>query len=113
MFFQYGAQKLFGWFNGSQLQVDSIFSHFGVAGVIEFFGGIFLVIGLLTRITAAISAIQMFVAYVWKHAPNGLMPITNGGEAALLFFAAFLVILVYGARKWGVDKELLGCSDCV
>ena len=104
-FFQHGAQKLFGWFteNGS-VQLASLM---GVAGVIEFFGGILLIVGLFTRLVAVISAIEMLVAYFKAHFPSGWIPIANKGELALLFFAAFLILTIYGAKKWSLEKALL------
>jgi len=101
LFFQHGAQKLFGWFGG---EAAELFSLMGVAGLIEFFGGLLIAIGLLTQIVALVGIIEMAVAYLMVHFPQGIVPIMNGGELALLYFAAFLVIFVYGARKFGVDN---------
>ncbi|MBI4441317.1 DoxX family protein [Candidatus Woesearchaeota archaeon] len=102
MFFQHGAQKLFGWFGGTAADLMSLM---GLAGVIEGVGGLLLAIGLLTRWTALVTALQMLVAYFMVHFPQGLIPPENKGELALLYFAAFLVLLVHGAGKWGLDKE--------
>ncbi len=104
LFMQHGAQKLFGALGGSQ--VDTLVSTAGVAGIIEFFGGFFLVIGFLTRIVAVIGGLEMLWAYFTVHIPNGFWPIQNGGEGALLFFTAFLIFMVHGAKKWGVDNAL-------
>lgn len=103
LFLQHGSQKLFGVLEGNQAE---IFTLFGLAGVIEFFGGLLIVLGLLTRWAALISALEMLSAYFMAHASKGFFPIINGGELALLYFASFLVILVYGAKKWGLDKYI-------
>lgn len=77
------------------------------AGLIEIVGGVFIAIGFMTQWAALISALQMLYAYVVVHAPNGLNPVGkegNGGETALLFLVAFLVLLCHGAGKWAIDK---------
>jgi len=104
MFMQHGAQKLFGVF-GSKGAVE-LFSLMGVVGVIEFAGGLLIAFGLFTRIAAAVSAIVMASVYFKVHASNGLMPIVNKGELALVYFAAFLAIIALGAGKWNLEKVL-------
>jgi putative oxidoreductase len=103
LFFQHGAQKLFGMFSGNQ--VSSLWSLFGLAGVIEFFGGLLIIFGLLTRYAALFGIFDMIGAWFIAHAPAGWIPIQNGGELALLFLASFLVIIVIGSRKWGLDNR--------
>jgi len=95
---------LFGMFN---FQAAPVMSMFGVAGVIEFFGGLAIALGLFTRLAALVSAIEMLAAYFIAHVPNGLVPILNQGELALLYFASFLILMVYGARKLSLEKALL------
>ena len=101
LFMQHGAQKLFGWFGGNPVDLLSLF---GLAGVIEFLGGLAIVLGLLANWAALISAVEMAVAYFMVHFPNGWVPIQNNGELALLFFAAFLVLVIYGSGKWSLDE---------
>ena len=110
IFFIHGAQKLFGWFGGNK--VAALVSLMGVAGVIEFFGGLLIVLGLFTRLAALVSAVQMLVAYFMVHFPGGWNPVVNKGEPALLLFAAFLVLLVYGNQKWSVEKAVFGKENC-
>jgi len=104
LFFQHGAQKLFGWF-GAKGTVE-LFSLMGFVGVVEFFGGLAIVIGLLTRLAAFGSAAIMIAAYFKAHFPSGWIPIMNKGELALMFLIAFLIILVRGAGKWSLEKKL-------
>jgi len=104
LFFQHGAQKLFGWF-GAKGTVPLV-SLFGLAGVIEFFGGLLLIVGLFTRTLAIISAVDMLGAFFIVHIKQGWVPIMNNGELALLYFAAFLVLMVKGAGVCSVDKKL-------
>ena len=101
LFLLHGLQKVSGIFNGK----IAIVSLFGLAAVIETAGSILLIIGLFTRYVALITAIEMLVAYFMMHLPNGLSPLANKGEPALLFFAAFLVLSTFGAKKWALDKQ--------
>lgn len=104
LFMQHGAQKLFGWLGGDQ--VESLFSLMGLAGVLEFFGGLLIVLGLFTVPVAAVLAAEMVVAYFMAHAPQGGFPIQNGGEPALLFALIFAFLAANGPGPWSVDGQL-------
>ena len=112
VFMLHGAQKIFGSFGGlaGDGAAVALFSFpAGLAGIIELFGGALIIIGLFTRWAALIGAIEMLIAYFLIHIPAGWVPLMvggNNGELVVLFFASFLMILVYGARKWGLDKVL-------
>jgi len=106
LFMQHGAQKLFGVLGASG--TVQLFSLFGLAGVIEFFGGLAIVLGLLTRLAALGGLFTMVFAYFMVHLPNGWIPIVNGGELASLFFSALLLIVAYGAGKWSLDRAIFG-----
>src|SRR3989344_6434181 len=82
LFFQHGAQKLYGWFGGTQVELMSIF---GLAGVIEFYAGILIALGLFTRYAALLSVLNMAAGWFIVHAPSGWIPILNGGELALMY----------------------------
>ncbi len=105
-FLQHGGQKLFGWFGGLGGNPAELVSLMGLAGVIEFFGGLVILLGIFTRLAALISAIEMIVALFMAHFPQGYVLIKNGGEPAALFFTSFLVLLAYGAGKWSLGKAL-------
>lgn len=105
LFLLHGIQKLPGITSGK----TAIFSLIGLAGIIELIAGVLLIVGFLTRYIAFISAIEMLVAYFKAHASTEsinmlLNPLANKGEAAILFFAAFLVLIAFGARKWALDS---------
>ena len=104
LFLQHGAQKLFGVLGGSSVELISLM---GLAGVIEFFGGLAIALGFFTRLAAIISGLEMVVAYFMFHASKSLIPINNGGELAALFLLTFVLFLVYGAGKWSLEKNLL------
>lgn len=103
LFMQHGAQKLFGLLGGSQ--VDSFISLMGLAGVLEFFGGLLIVLGLFTRPTAIILTLEMIVAYFYAHQPQGGFPIQNGGELALLYALVFAFLATIGPGKASLDGQ--------
>ena len=104
-FLQHGLQKLFGVLGGS---AQPIFSLIGFAGIVEFVGGLFVMIGLFTRYAAMVNGFLMLGAYVMMHMPNGLLPILNGGELALLYLIAFIPCMIYGAGDWSIEKKIRG-----
>ena len=73
LFMQHGVQKLFGFFGGVGPHGETVqlMSQLGLAGVLETFGGLLIVLGLLTRPVAMLLAIEMLVAYFQVHAPQG------------------------------------------
>lgn len=105
LFWQHGAQKLLGWFGGVGADGGTVelFSLMGLAGVLEFFGGILIVLGLFTRPVAFVLAGHMAVAYFMAHLPNGFWPIENGGEKAAFYAFAFLFFAVRGPGSVSVD----------
>lgn len=108
LFFQHGAPKLFGWFGGfGEPGVTApLFSLFGLAGVLEVFGGILIAIGFLTRPVAIVLALEMIIAFVKAHLPNGWVPIMNQGELALLYMVVFVFLVGNGAGPASVDRWL-------
>ncbi|GGO81693.1 oxidoreductase [Marinobacterium nitratireducens] len=113
----HGAQKLFGWFGGYGLEgtgqwMASIGLEPGylmalLAGSAEFFGGIALLLGLLTRPAAIVSAFTMLVAIFSVHFSNGLFMANNGYEFALSLFAITLVLAIQGPGRFALDNLLL------
>ena len=103
LFACHGAPKLFGAFGGQVMTHNTLIL---AAGVIEFFGGILIAVGLLTRPAAFLGSGEMAVAYFWKHSPNGFWPIQNKGEAAVLYCFAFLFIAAFGAGRFGLGARL-------
>ena len=99
-FAQHGAQKLFGVLGGSAV---SLASQRGLAGIIEFVGGILMALGLFTSPIAFIASGEMAWAYFQSHFPRGPWPIQNGGELAVLYCFIFLYISAVGSGKLSVD----------
>lgn len=81
-----------------------LLSQVGIGGVLEFFGGILIVLGLFTRPVAFILAGEMAVAYWQFHAPKGPLPILNGGTDAAIFCFVFLYLSAAGAGPWSLDS---------
>ena len=108
---QHGVQKLFGLLTDPSrppMGTPPAFSQFWFAGVLEVFGGFLIVIGLFTRPVAFLLSGEMAFAYFMAHAPRGLYPILNGGEAAVLFCFIYLYLSVAGAGPYSVDAMLRG-----
>lgn len=107
LFMAHGAQKLFGFLAPAGAAPPPAFSLIWTAGVLEFFGGGLLLIGLLTRPAAFLLSGTMAVAYFKVHAPGGFWPLQNQGELAVLYCFAFLYLSFAGPGRWSVD-HLLG-----
>ncbi len=104
-FMLHGAQKLFGFPAGAQAsQTPPLMSMMGFAGVLEFFGGLLLLIGLFTRPVAFILSGLMAAAYFMVHAPQGPWPVLNKGELAALYSFVFLYLAAAGGGPWSLDR---------
>jgi putative oxidoreductase len=109
----HGAQKLFAWFGGYGLEgtgqwMESIglapgFLMALLAGSAEFFGGLALILGVLTRPAALVSAFTMVIAIFSVHAANGLFMSNNGYEFALALLAATSALTIQGGGKLSID----------
>lgn len=102
MFMLHGAQKLFGYPGDGQ--TVEIASMMGIAGIIEFFGGLLIAMGLFASIAAFIASGQMAAAFFIAHFPQGWNPLVNKGELAVLYCFLFLYIAARGAGIWSVDS---------
>jgi putative oxidoreductase len=104
LFAMHGSQKLFGT-PGGKPPVELV-SLMGVAGIIEFAGGLLIAFGFLTRIAAFLSSGTMAVAYFMAHASQHVLPIINQGELAVVYCFVFLYIWAHGAGIWSIDSLL-------
>jgi len=105
LFMQSGAVILFGWFGGmpGASSPPPLMSQTGIGGILEFFGGILVLLGLFTRPVAFILSGMMAVAYWQFHAPQGGWPLQNQGMPAVLFCFIFLYIAARGGGDWSLD----------
>ncbi len=110
----HGAQKLFGWFGGYGLEATGQFFEKSLgysngfaaalaAGSVEFFGGLFLALGLLTRFSAAAVALLLLVA-VTVHIPNGFFWTAGGYEYPLLWAILAGSYWVRGGGAHSLDR---------
>jgi putative oxidoreductase len=104
LFIAHGTQKLFG-FPASDRGMPPLVSIYGLAGVLETFGGILLLMGLFTRPVAFVLSGMMAVAYFMAHTPQNFFPAVNGGDAAILFCFVFLYLFTAGPGPWSVDAR--------
>jgi putative oxidoreductase len=105
LFMTHGGVKLFGWFGqGPYPGVWPV----GVAGVLEFFGGWALALGLFTRYVAFVVAGEMAVAFFWQHATknHSIWPWVNKGELPILYCFIWLVIWTTGGGSWSLEAWL-------
>jgi len=101
LFMQHGGQKLLG--IPPAQQSPPLMSLMGLAGVLELFGGLLILLGLFTRPVAFILSGQMAVAYFMAHAPEGFWPLLNRGELAALYCFVFLYLAVAGGGSISLD----------
>jgi putative oxidoreductase len=109
----HGSQKLFAWFGGYGLEgtgqwmasvgLNPGFTMALLAGSVEFFGGVALILGLLTRPAAIISSITLLVALFWVHWGNGFFLDTHGIEYALALLSAAVALIFIGGGRYSLD----------
>lgn len=121
VFLAHGCQKMLGWFGGygfsgtmnfftQDMHVPAVFAFLAIAA--EFFGGLGLVLGVLTRVAAFGIAVNMLVAILMVHSPNGLFMNWSGQQKGegyeyhLLVLAMTIAIMVSGAGALSVDHML-------
>lgn len=107
LYMAHGSQKLFG-FPPTGRPGGGLPPLMMAAGIIEFFGGLLLLLGLFTRPVAFIVSGQMAVAYFMSHAPQGFWPILNRGELAALYSFLFLYFAAVGGGPWSLDSIVRG-----
>jgi putative oxidoreductase len=105
LFLQAGGMKLFGWFGGmpNMPSPPPLLTEVGIGGILEFFGGILILLGLFTRPVAFLLSGEMAVAYWQFHAPSGAWPIQNHGEPAVLLCFIFLFLAAQGGGDYSLD----------
>lgn len=121
IFFAHGAQKALGWFGGAGftntmgfftdgMHIPAAFAFLAIMA--EFLGGLGLIIGFLTRIAAFGVFVNMIVAILMVHSPNGFFMNWSGAQKGegieyhLLVLAITVVLMLRGAGAWSVDRIL-------
>ncbi len=104
LFMEHGTQKLFGFPSAPASGLPTLLSLSGIAGIMEVVGGLLILLGLCTRPVAFLLSGQMAVAYWMAHAPQSFFPVLNGGDAAILFCFAFLLLVFTGPGAFSLDQ---------
>ena len=121
IFFAHGAQKMLRWFGGygftgtmgfftGVLHIPVVFAFLAIAA--EFFGGLGLILGLLTRIASLGIFCNMIVAVALVHGRFGFFMNWTGAQKGegyeyhLLLLAASAFLIIRGARSTSVDRLL-------
>jgi putative oxidoreductase len=107
LFVEHGLNKFFGFPPGTQQRAYDLFTLVpGLAGILETFGGILLILGLFTRPVAFMLSGEMAFAYFMAHQPRAIYPYSNGGTLAVLYCFVFLYLFVAGGGEWSLDRVL-------
>jgi putative oxidoreductase len=121
VFFAHGAQKMLGWFGGfgytatmgmftDVMHIPAPLAFLAIAA--EFFGGLGLILGFLTRIAAFGIGVNMLVAIATVHHAFGFfmnwtgMQKGEGFEYHLLVLAIVAFLIIRGAGAVSVDRAL-------
>ncbi len=105
LFACHGAQKLFGVLGGQRMFGNPLMLS---AGILEFFGGCLIALGLFARPVAFLLSGEMAVGYFRAHAPHGFFPIINHGELAVVYCFIFLYMATRGAGPLSLDAVVRG-----
>ncbi len=121
VFFPHGAQKVFGWFGGygfagtmdaftQKMHIPMIFAFLAICS--EFLGPIALFFGFLTRIAAFGIGVNMLVAVLMVHLPNGMFmnwfgnQKGEGFEFHLLAIGIAIALMIKGGGKASIDHKI-------
>ena len=103
LFVESGSQKLFGFPAPFPFPVEGLLL---VAGILEFVGGLLIVVGFFTRPVAFVLCGFMAVAYFMGHvSTGGFWPSVNMGGGAILYCFIFGYLVVAGPGAWSVNKQ--------
>lgn len=105
LFTLHGTAKLLGWPASKSGAVPFGTWPYWWAGLIELAVGLLVMVGLFTRIAAFLGSGTMAFAYFTAHQPDGVLPIQNGGEPAVLFCFAFLLLVFTGSGTAAVRPD--------
>jgi putative oxidoreductase len=123
--FAHGAQKMLGWFGGpgfsgtmgfftGMMHIPAPFAFLAIAA--EFFGGLGLILGFLTRVAAFGIASTMVVAIGMVHGSVGFFMNWTGTQKGegfeyhLLVLAITVFLMIRGAGAFSVDRVIATAS---
>ena len=117
--FPHGAQKLLGWFGGPGFagMMNMFTQKMGIPAALAFLviiteslGSVGLIVGFLTRLAAFGIFCIMVVAIAMVHWPNGFFMNWAGNQPGegfeyhLLVIGIAIVLMIWGAGRWSVDR---------
>src|SRR6202163_2565886 len=125
VFFAHGSQKMLGWFGGygfsktmayftGPAHIPAVFAFLAIAA--EFFGGLGLIFGFLTRIAAFGISVNMLVAIATVHTPFGFFMNWTGTQKGegfefhLLVIAITAFLMIRGPGAFSVDSAIAAAS---
>jgi putative oxidoreductase len=112
LYFEHGTGKLFDFPHTANHAPFNLFTLVpGAAGLLEFFGGALIAVGLFTRPVALLLSGEMAIGYFMAHAPRNFFPLVNGGEPAILYCFIFLYFGFAGGGPWSLDRLRSGGVD--
>jgi putative oxidoreductase len=113
IFMFHGYPKLFG----HTREIMQTFVRLGfpgffvyIAGVVEFFGGITLILGLFTRISALLLAGEMLIAFWHVHLPKGPVTEVSNYEFPMILAAIAFALATIGAGTFSIDHLIYGAA---
>ena len=112
VFFIHGARSLFviGFYGVAEgferLGIPLPLGFAVLVTLVEFLGGAALILGLFTRTAASALAIEMLVAILLVHLPNGFFSMNHGFEYPLVLFATNAGLILAGSGRAGLDRVL-------
>ena len=124
--FPHGAQKMLGWFGGYGFTgtmnyfTDTVYLPWIIGFlviIIEFFGSLFLLMGIASRIWAILLIFLMIGIIFSSHIDHGFFINWSGNnkgegyEFHLLVIGLSIAILLNGSGKYSVDKFLVGSKS--
>jgi putative oxidoreductase len=110
---QHGTAKLFAFPHVAMFDNLQLLSLVGIAGVLEFAGGVLLLLGICTRPVAFILSGEMVFAYFLAHAQKSFFPILNQGELAVLYCFVLLYLAAAGGGAWSLTNPRTSARDAM
>jgi putative oxidoreductase len=115
VFLLHGSQKAFGAFGGpgiagfaknlAGMGVPLAVAFAWIVMLVEFAGGLALILGLYTRLAASLIAADMLVAILKVHLPKGFFAASGGIEYAVVLFAACISLIILGGGKFSITPN--------
>jgi putative oxidoreductase len=101
-----GVSGFAGFLDSMGIPIAIVFAW--IVTVVELGGGLLILAGVLTRYAALLFAVDMAVASVLVHLPNGFWASDGGYELTLVLFLVAIALALQGAGPLSLERELLG-----